>query len=48
MTVDSLSPENTAIDDVSIQLQQLYEYILDDRRPEAVAETERLADQLGV
>jgi len=35
-------------DAVAEQLQQVYEYVLDDRRPEAVGATERLAEQLGV
>lgn len=33
---------------VAEQLQQVYEYVLDDRRPEAVGATEQLAEQLGV
>lgn len=38
----------TADGEVAAQLQQLYEYILDDRRAEAVGATERLAEQLAV
>lgn len=33
---------------VAEQLQQVYEYVLDDRRPEAVGATEQLAEQLDV
>lgn len=48
VTVGSVSPKNSSRDEVSVQLQELYEDILDDQRPEAVAKTERLADQLGI
>ena len=34
--------------EVAEQLQQVYEYILHDRRPEAVGATERLASQLDM
>lgn len=35
-------------DEVATQLQQVYEYILNDQRPEAVGATERLAQQLNI
>jgi hypothetical protein len=48
VAVEPVSPKKGNQEEVSIQLQQLYEWILDDQRPEAVAETERLADRLGI
>jgi len=33
---------------VAEQLQRVYEYVLDDRRPEAVGATEQLAERLGI
>ena len=35
-------------DEVAQQLQQVYEYVLEGRRPEAVGATEQLAEQLAV
>ena len=35
-------------DEVATQLQQVYEYVLNNRRPEAVGATERLARQLDI
>jgi hypothetical protein len=35
-------------DEVAAQLQRVYEYVLQGRRPEAVGATERLAEELAV
>jgi hypothetical protein len=35
-------------EEVAEQLQQVYEYVLEGRRPEAVGATEQLAEQLAV
>lgn len=50
---DAMEPEALTAGDldegeVAEQLQQVYEYILHDRRPEAVGATERLANQLDM
>jgi len=50
---DGMEPEAPTAGDldereVAEQLQRVYEYILHDRRPEAVGATERLANQLDV
>lgn len=43
-------PSEAEIDrtDVAPQLQRLYEYVLDGKRPEAVGSTERLAEELDI
>lgn len=33
---------------VTAQLQEVYEHILNDRRPEAIGATEKLAEQLDI
>ena len=48
VTFEAVSKGAVDRDRASIQLQQLYEYILNDQRPEAVGQTEELAQLLDI
>jgi hypothetical protein len=45
---DPDTPTTEGGDEVAEQLQQVYEYVLEGRRPEAVGATEQLAEKLAV
>jgi hypothetical protein len=46
--VEAVSKGGMDQDQVSMKLQQVYEYILNDQRPEAVGQTEELAQLLDI